>query len=128
MSTSQTKEIYTEVPDRNAFLSYLTQNPGIMIFKFGAEWCGPCKRIKNDLEQHFANTPANVICFDIDIDECFDVYAFLKSKKQVNGVPVVLGYVKGNVSFAPDMSHSGSDLNTLAQFFQHVNESANVIS
>lgn len=120
--TSQTKEIYTEVADRNTFMSYLTQNPGIMLFKFGAEWCGPCKKIKNDLESFFASTPDNVLCFDIDIDECFDVYAFLKSKKQVAGVPVVLGYIKGNTSFAPDISHTGSDLSTLKQFFDNVHE------
>ncbi len=126
--TSQTKEIYTEVADRNTFLSYLAQNPGIMLFKFGAEWCGPCKKIKNDLEFLFANTPANVLCFDIDIDECFDVYAFLKSKKQVNGVPVVLGYIKGNDSFAPDMSHTGSDVSTLKLFFDNVNDIAAKIS
>jgi hypothetical protein len=34
----------------------------------------------------------------IDIDDNFEIYAFLKSKKMVNGVPVILCYKKGNQS------------------------------
>jgi len=117
----KTKDIYIECADRNAFLSYLKQNPGIIIFKFGASWCKPCKKIKDIVENHFAYTSDNVICFDLDIDEYPDVYAYLKSKKQVNGVPSLLAYNKDNITFASDMSHSGSDLNTLEQFFENIN-------
>tara|TARA_Y100000992_G_scaffold172588_3_gene116284 strand:+ start:6776 stop:7210 length:435 start_codon:yes stop_codon:yes gene_type:complete len=124
---TESKEIYTEIPDRDTFLLYLKQNPGIMVFKFGAKWCRPCKFIENDLEILFTKTPKNVLCFDIDVDECFDVYSFLKSKKQVNGIPAVLCYIKGNTTFAPNFSHTGSDLKTLTLFFNKVNELANNI-
>ena len=33
---SKSKEIYTEVHDREQFLAILKENPGIMVFKFGS--------------------------------------------------------------------------------------------
>lgn len=29
---------------RDVFMELLKINPGVFIFKFGAEWCSPCKR------------------------------------------------------------------------------------
>ena len=34
--------------------------------------------------------PENVTVFDIDVDDSFDLYAWMKTKKQVNGIPVLL--------------------------------------
>tara|TARA_B100001093_G_scaffold517366_1_gene598713 strand:+ start:1742 stop:2140 length:399 start_codon:yes stop_codon:yes gene_type:complete len=123
---SKTKEIYTEVHDRNQFFAFLKQNTGIMVFKFGADWCKPCQTIKDDVEQYFANTPDNVLCFDLDIDDSFDLYAFLKSKKMVTGVPSILAYVKGNESYASDFAYSFSGGKVaLKTFFDTVNIKAN---
>ena len=125
---SKSKEIYTEVRDREQFLAILKENPGIMVFKFGADWCAPCQTIKDDVEQYFANTPDNVLCFDLDIDESFDLYAFLKSKKMVTGVPSILAYVKGNDSYASDFAYSFSGgKDALKIFFDTVNIKANSI-
>ena len=30
---------------RNDFATLMTNNPGILIFKFTADWCGPCKSV-----------------------------------------------------------------------------------
>ena len=123
---SKSKEIYTEVRDRDQFFEFLKQNTGIMVFKFGADWCKPCQTIKNDVEQYFANTPDNVLCFDLDIDESFDLYAFLKSKKMVTGVPSILAYIKGNESYASDFAYSFSGgKDALKIFFDTVNIKAN---
>ena len=123
---SKTKEIYTEVHDRDQFLTILKENTGVMVFKFGADWCKPCQTIKDDVEQYFANTPDNVLCFDLDIDESFDLYAFLKSKKMVTGVPSILAYVKGNESYASDFAYSFSGgKDALRIFFDTVNIKAN---
>ena len=125
-NTSKTKEIFTEVHDREEFLAILKENPGIMVFKFGADWCAPCQTIKDDVEQYFANTSDNVFCFDLDIDESFDLYAFLKSKKMVTGVPSILAYVKGNESYASDFAYSFSGVkDALKTFFDTVNIKAN---
>jgi hypothetical protein len=61
--------------------------------------------------------PPNVQCAVIDIDESFDVYAFLKSKKMVQGIPAILCYKKGNVSYAPDQVVLGADMNQVSTFF-----------
>jgi len=104
--------------DRNVFLTLLTQNPGILIFKFTAEWCKPCQSIKPYVDKHFDNISSNHIkCFEVNVDECFDLFAFMKTKKMMKGIPTMLAYKKGTTSFAPDDSISGADLNELNQFF-----------
>ena len=75
--------IIRNIDSRQALLELLPKNPGLIFIKFGAEWCAPCKKIEKDLEEHFNNMPDNVQCVILDIDECFDVYAYMKSKKMV---------------------------------------------
>lgn len=112
------KTIICHFNSRNDFLRLLENNPGLVILKMGATWCGPCKKIKPVLDGFFASSPDNVICCDIDVDECHDVYSFFKSRKMVNGIPVILAYKKGNTSFIPDDSITGSDPSQLDQFFR----------
>ena len=112
------KTIISQFNTRNDFLRLLSNNPGLIIIKLGAEWCGPCKRIAPVLEGFFASSPDTVLCCDIDVDESFDFYAFLKSKKMVNGIPVILCYKKGNQSFIPDDSITGADPGELDAFFR----------
>lgn len=64
----------------------------LLIVKFGAEWCTPCKQIKPICDRLFKELPDNVIWFDIDIDETMDLYVALKKRKMVNGVPCLLAY------------------------------------
>ena len=103
------KIIISYLENRGKFISLLENNPGLILVKLGASWCGPCKRIKNVVDSFFASSPDNVICCDIDVDESFDLYAYLKSKKMVNGIPVMLCYKRDNTSFIPDDSITGSD-------------------
>ena len=112
------KVIISKFESRNNFFQLLGNNPGLVIIKLGAEWCGPCKRIAPVLEGFFASSPDNVVCADIDVDESFDFYAFLKSKKMVNGIPVILCYKKGNQTFIPDDSITGADPGELDAFFR----------
>ena len=112
------KEIISSFENRNEFIKLLNVNPGLVVVKMGATWCGPCKKIAPIVEAFFASSPKTVICADIDVDESVDLYAFLKSKKMVNGIPVMLCYKKGNVSFAPDDAVTGSDPVALDAFFK----------
>ena len=116
MATSKT--IITQFSSRNDFFKLLELNPGLVIVKLGAEWCGPCKKIKPVVDSFFASSPTNVVCCEIDVDESFDFYAFLKSKKMVNGIPVILCYKKGNTSFIPDEAVTGIDPKELDHFFK----------
>ena len=112
------KQVITVFESREDFLKLLKVNPGLIIVKLGASWCSPCKQIAHIVEAFFASSPANVICADIDVDDSIDLYAFLKQKKMVNGIPVMLMYRKGNVSFAPDDSVTGAEPGALDAFFK----------
>ena len=113
-----TKQIISSFSSRDEFLQLLKVNPGLVIVKLGASWCGPCKQIAHIVEAFFASSPPNVICADIDVDHSIDLYAYLKQKKMVNGIPVMLMYAKGNVSFAPNDSVTGADPGQLDAFFK----------
>ena len=44
--------------------------------------------------------PHNILCGDLDVDDNLDVYAYLKVKKMVSGIPVLIAYFKGNTAIA----------------------------
>lgn len=115
--TSKEKQIISAIPKVNDFYQLLHANTGLLIIKIGATWCGPCKRIAPNVERFFASSPDNVICADIDADECVELYSFLKTKRIVNGIPVILCYNKGNVDVFPNDSITGADVNELKKFF-----------
>ena len=104
--------------DRNAFLHLLQENKGVMIFKFTATWCKPCQTIKPCVDAHFENIASDMIkCYEVDVDDCFDLFAFMKTKKMMKGIPTLMAYNKGSTSFVPDESISGTDINEVNAFF-----------
>ena len=116
-----TTSVITEMT-MDSFKESLKTNPGIFIIKFGAEWCGPCKKIGpfvHDWIDRFSQD-SRVQFAIIDIDENFDVYAFLKNKRMVNGIPVMLCYKKGNLTWVPDNTVVGANEKQLDVFFEEV--------
>ena len=103
---------------KTGFHDALLANKGGLIIKFGAEWCGPCKKIDPIVHNWFSKFPDTIQGAIIDIDDNFEIYAFLKSKKQVNGVPVILFYKKGNLTWIPDRAIVGADEVLVNQFFE----------
>ena len=101
---------------RNDFATLMTNNPGILIFKFTADWCGPCKKIKEYSYTKSNVLPDHITMFEVDVDECFDFYAFLKHKKMVNGIPVFLAYARG-MNDGPIASITGASVPDLDVFF-----------
>ena len=82
----------------------------IIIIKFGATWCNPCKRIAPICEEWLATCPPNILYADIDIDESLDLYMALKNKKMLKGVPTLLAYNTGVARdhwYIPDDSVQG---------------------
>lgn len=115
------KQVISFFRSRQDFATLQQKNPGIIILKLGASWCGPCRRIQPVLDAFFASSPDTVICCDVDVDESSDLYIYLKSKKMVNGIPAILLYKKKNTTFIPDDSVVGSDPNELDKFFKRCN-------
>jgi len=113
------KQVISTIESRDKFLGILKDmNPGIFIIKLGAKWCGPCKKIAPIIDAFFGSSPNTVLCADIDVDECIDLYSFLKNKRMVNGIPALLCYVKGNTTFNPNYMVSGADPEKLHNFFK----------
>lgn len=104
---------------REVFFELLKMNPGVFVFKFGAEWCKPCQMIKKHIDDVSLVLPSTntIYIYSVDVDNCFDVYAFLKQKKMVSGIPALLAYKKGNTFFAPDASVSGTNETDINDFF-----------
>ena len=121
-----TKNVISRIDTRDKFLGILKINPGLFIMKLGAPWCGPCKLIAPIIDAFFASSPVNVLCADINVDESFDLYSFLKSKRMVNGIPAILCYHKGNIGYVPNDMVTGADPEALHGFFKrcgsHLNQ------
>jgi thioredoxin-like negative regulator of GroEL len=117
-------EIITEIDSRHKFLDLLKVNPGLILLKLGAEWCGPCKKVDPYVEEFFKHAPENVLCAILDVDENFDLYAHFKASRITNGIPVVMCFNQGNTSGRPDDSVTGADMGRLNEFFKRCGEKA----
>jgi thiol-disulfide isomerase/thioredoxin len=112
--------LITKVSSIAEFQTILVNNPGTVVVKMGAEWCGPCKRIQNEVELGYSQLPDTVQPILLDIDESFELFAYLKKKKRVNGVPALLAWKKGNLSDIPDDVVLGADIPQVRGFFSRI--------
>jgi len=109
------------IENRQDLASLLQCNTDMVILKFGAEWCGPCKKIDHIVHEYMERMPNTMTCMVLDIDECFDIYAYLKSKKVTPSIPVLLAYKSGNTNAcAPDHVMIGSDGDVKGFFSQAI--------
>ena len=119
MNDNQEKrKIITKLDNLAEFQQLLQINPGVVIMKLGAEWCGPCKRIEGLVKACMDQAPIDVQCVVIDVDESLEIYSFLKKNRVVNGIPAILAYYQGNDHYIPNDSVIGSDNNQVIAFFQ----------
>tara|TARA_B100000902_G_scaffold394340_1_gene450459 strand:+ start:139 stop:537 length:399 start_codon:yes stop_codon:yes gene_type:complete len=72
-----------------------------VIIKFYASWCKPCEKIApfvekciDELTTKFQGNSNKFVFLELDVDESFDLYAFLKQKKMVRGIPTIFLYSK----------------------------------
>ena len=67
--------------------------------KFYADWCAPCKAIAPFVHDCVKSAEGKSFqFFEVNVDEAFDLYAFLKSKKMAKGIPTILLYKKSEFS------------------------------
>ena len=105
---------------REGFFDILQKNQGIVIFIFGATWCRPCQMAEPFINARLKNIDDRVTYITLDVDDAFDLYGFLMSKKMVNGIPAVLAYTKGNTSYASDFAVASCKAIEINAFFDQV--------
>ena len=113
-------EILTDFENRKDYFEMLQKPHNGVIAKFTAEWCGPCKKIGPTVNAYFEKMKDHYTCCNIDVDDNFDLYAFMKSKKMTNGIPTILYYKKNNQNFIPDASISGGNIENVDAFFKNI--------
>lgn len=107
--------------DMQHFLDVLKINPGVIIVRFSATWCGPCKKIKNYVYNKFSSCGNNIICCDLDVDDNAEIYSFFKKSRQVNGIPVLLAFFKGNTTHRSNECVTGINTQQIDYFFEKCN-------
>jgi len=111
---------------REEFKQYLKHNDYPMtIIKFEATWCKPCQMIKPTiiaLNEQCKKMNKNYNYIELDVDECSDIYAFLRQKKMVNGIPVLFCYKKcdysDNTFYVPSDSVVGASVQAVVNFYK----------
>lgn len=79
--------------DRNDFKRFIREKSKSHIFiKYYADWCGPCKNIKNEFITLFDKYKhPDKLAVYINIDECQDVSSAMK----IRSVPTIQSYKNG---------------------------------
>lgn len=65
----------------------------LVLVKFGATWCGPCRSVDEELESLAGNLPEDVEVLKIDVDENPD----LAQEFQITGIPRMMLVRSGEV-------------------------------
>lgn len=114
-----------EIDGVSELQTLINENPGLLVVKMGASWCGPCKKIKdvaNEKMMDLVNMwEFSVNIIEIDIDDSFEVYASLKTKRIVNGIPAILCWFKDNVELRPSEFINDSDPDGVVSLFSRCN-------
>ena len=104
----------------DTFTTLMTHaNTTIIIIKFSAEWCKPCRIVAPIFEQYMLKHSKrdDVMIGVIDIDES-DLYKELKRKRMINGIPCIMAFYKKNDNnyLIPDDSITGANIQDVSIF------------
>jgi hypothetical protein len=117
--------LITEIKTLANFKHLLDINPGLLIIKMGAKWCGPCQKIEQLVFNWIDAMPENVQSVVIDIDDCIELYGFFKRNRLLRGIPAIFAYNQGNTHYIPDDCVLTSDTKEVGLFFQRCLNTAN---
>ena len=114
------------IETRDDLKNYLkTIDSETTFIKFGATWCKPCQMsaptIKS-LNEQVLKAKKKLNYLDLDVDKCSDLYAFMRQKKMVKGIPVIFCYKKSQYNdetfYAPSDSVTGSSIPDVVNFYK----------
>ena len=88
-----TKEIIKNL-DRNEFRDLINSNEGLVIIKFTASWCGPCKKITPVIEELSEKLKENVYFYKIQIDD--ELNEEICEKCKIKSVPTFILFKERN--------------------------------
>jgi glutaredoxin len=104
--------------NRQDFYKELDQNNSVLVVFVTGNNCAPCERAKPLVHQKMKTVTYKLIQLDRDKDA--DIYAALRSKKQIKGVPTLLAYEAGNYTLNADLSVSGANPSAIEEFFDQL--------
>ena len=110
--------VETEIESIEELQNILKENPGVVIIKFSATWCSPCKRVAPHINAAIANLPNTYKVYFLDIDESLEIYAYFKTKRMVSAIPSMIAWKKGNTTSIPDNMVTSGDTKQIDAFFQ----------
>ena len=97
----------------------------ITIIKFGATWCKPCQMIAptiKSLNEQVIQAKKIINYIDLDVDKCSDLYAFMKQKKMVRGIPVIMCFKKSQYNddtfYVPSDSFTGASTQDVVNLYR----------
>lgn len=102
----------------------------VVILRFTAEWCGPCKNIDNICNEYFSNCSNNIIPVVIDVDEGMELFMHYKRYKMLNGIPALYAYYGNNKQdpwYVPNDSVNTGDQKQVIDFFNRCSKHINNI-
>lgn len=67
-------------------------NDGLIVVKFSAPWCGPCRQMEKTIENIEANENNRVKFYNVDVDELQE----LADEYEIMSIPVLL-FFKGSL-------------------------------
>ena len=84
------KTIVTYFQSRDHFFRLLEKNPGLIIIKMGATWCGPCRMIGPVVEELHNEYEGKAVIGKVNVDQNPSVSA----QFGVRNIPTIL-FIKG---------------------------------
>jgi thiol-disulfide isomerase/thioredoxin len=123
---NQPQQMNIVIEKRDDLKHYLKNAPTeISFIKFGASWCRPCQMIAptiKSLNEQVFKAKKEMTFIDLDVDQCSDLYAFMKQKKMVKGIPVIMCYKKSEYKddtfYIPSDSFTGASPQDIVNLYR----------
>lgn len=89
------------------------KNHEVVIVKFKAEWCGPCKKVAPHIKT-LMETFNKINYVEVDVDDGSNIASYLK----IRSIPTIISYVNGDIHEIL----SSSNTTEITNFFVKTNQ------